>query len=125
MLRPLLAFTLLAAPPLAAAEPAEVPRGSELRRELFERLRKHATDDTRFHGSLRRLGRWAFFTGETVDHDGDTLTHPPLDNSDAVALWLKTRYGWRLVDHSFGHSDVFYIEWPKAYGVPGALLGLE
>ena len=48
-----------------------------------------------------------------------------LENSDTAALWLRTVEGWRLVDFSGGHSDVFYEIWPEQFGVSRELLGFH
>jgi hypothetical protein len=109
-------------------EPREVPSSSPLRKELFELLRtpvaRLAKQPVRFEGSLRAFKNWALFTGSTVDEHGAYVRFPPIDNSDTVALWLRTRDGWRLVDYSAGHSDVFYAIWAEQYGTPRELLGL-
>lgn len=110
-------------------EPAEIPTDSPLRRTLFEQLRPHiqreAKIPVRFEGSLRAFKNWAFFIGRTVDAKGKSVKLPPIDNDDTVALWLRTRAGWRLVDFSAGHSDAFHIIWPEQYGVPKALVGIR
>lgn len=111
------------------AQPSEIPATSPLRKQLFELLRspisRLAKRSVKFEGTLRAFKNWAFFTGSTVDDSGAPIRFPPVDNSDTVALWLRTRDGWRLVDYSAGHSDVFYAVWPQQYGVPGELLGLQ
>lgn len=107
-------------------EPREVSSSSPLRKELFELLRtpiaQLAKRSVRFEGSLRAFKNWACFTGSTVDEHGASVRFPPIDNSDTVALWLRTRDGWRLVDYSAGHSDVFYFVWEEQYGTPRELL---
>lgn len=109
------------------AKPTELPADMPLRRELFDLLRPRIERDAkrpvRFEGSLRAFKNWALFTGRTVDANGKSVKLPPMGNDDTVALWLRTRDGWRLVDFSGGHSDAFYIIWPEQYGVPKALLG--
>ena len=111
------------------AKPQEIPLDSLLRRELFELLRppiaRLAKQPVRFEGSLRAFKNWALFTGDTVDGKGRPVKFPPLDNSDTTALWLRTRDGWRLVDYSAGHSDVFYGIWAEQYGTPTELLGVR
>ena len=105
--------------------PTELPADSALRSDLFELLRSRVTPEHRFSGSLKVYRNWALFVGRTVDKNGNSLKHPPLDNDDSVALWLRTKQGWRLVDFSFGHSDAFYIIWPEMYGAPAELLGIK
>lgn len=105
--------------------PTELPAGSELRSELFGLLRSNVSTQHRFTGSLKVFRNWAFFLGRAVDPDGKSLRHPPHDNDDAIALWLRTNQGWKLVDFSFGHSDAFYIVWPEKYGAPAELLGIK
>jgi hypothetical protein len=108
-------------------QPEEIPVSSPLRKELFELLRpaisRLAKRSVRFEGSLRAFKNWALFTGSTVDQHGAAVRFAPIDNSDTVALWLRTRDGWRLVDYSAGHGDVFYSIWTEKYGMPRELLG--
>ena len=110
-------------------KPQEIAPTSPLRRELFELLRptilRLAKRTVRFEGSLRVFKNWALFTGSSVDAHGASVRFPPIDNSDTAALWLRTRDGWRLVDYSAGHSDVFYGIWAEQYGTPGELLGVR
>lgn len=105
--------------------PTELPADSKLRRDLFDLLRTKGTPKYRFSGSLKVFRNWALFVGATVDKDGSPLTHPPHDNTDSVALWLRISEGWRLIDFSFGHSDAFYLVWSEKYGVPAVLVGLN
>lgn len=111
-------------PPVA--KPTEVPVNSGLRRTLFDQLRpqieREAKRAIQFRGTLRTFKNWALFEGSSVDSKGNSVKLPPMDNDDTVALWLRTRDGWRLIDFSGGHSDVFYIVWSEKYGVPGDLL---
>ena len=111
------------------AQPSEIPTTSPLRNQLFELLRspiaRLAKRPVRFEGTLRAFKNWAFFTGSTVDDSGAAVRFPPVDNSDTVALWLRTSDGWHLVDYKAGHSDVFYAVWPQQYGLPRELLGLR
>jgi hypothetical protein len=111
-------------------KPTEIPKGSELRKALFEQLRPKISalvggKKILFSGSLKAYRNWAFFTGETVDDDGESVPIGEFGNSDTAALWLRTEDGWRLVDSSGGHSDVFYEIWPEQFGVPKALLGFD
>ena len=46
--------------------PAEIPSGSELRRELFDSLRAKASPATQFSGSIKSFRNWAFFLGELL-----------------------------------------------------------
>ena len=78
-----------------------------------------------FSGSLKAYRNWAFFSGETVSPDGKPMRFPPQENSDTAALWIRTVDGWRVVDFSAGHSDVFYEIWPEQFGVPSVLIGFE
>ena len=110
--------------------PSEVAKGSDLRKALFSQLRPKisALVDGKailFSGSLKAYRNWAFFTGETVDGDGNPVAIGEIGNSDTAALWIRTMDGWRLVDFSGGHSDVFYEIWPEQFGAPKALLGFE
>jgi hypothetical protein len=110
-------------------EPREIASSSPLRKELFELLRppiaELAKRPVRFEGSLRAFKNWALFIGSTVDEQGASVKLPPVDNSDTVALWLRTCAGWHLVDYSAGHGDVFYSIWAQQYGTPKELLGVR
>ena len=110
--------------------PTEIPKGSDLRKSLFDQLRPKIAALVQgkkilFNGTLKAYRNWAFFNGETVNTAGHPIGLPPNDNSDTAALWLRTRDGWRLVDYRGGHSDVFYTVWPAQYGVSKKLLGFE
>jgi hypothetical protein len=104
--------------------PTELPADSTLRGDLFDLLRVKVTPQHRFTGSLKVYRNWALFVGATVDKKGEPLKHPPHDNTDSVAIWLRTSQGWRLIDFSFGHSDAFYLLWSEKYGVPAELIGI-
>ena len=111
-------------------QPTEVPKGSDLRKALFDQLRPKISAQVSgkkmlFSGSLKAYRNWAFFTGETVDGDGNSVPFGELESSATAALWLRTMDGWKLVDFSGGHTDVFYEIWPEQFGVPRALLGFE
>ncbi len=92
------AWTLYFDPPYKV--PTELPAGSALREELLALLRTKVTLEHKFSGSLRVYRNWACFTGSTVDENGEHLQTPPLDNSDAAALWLRTQEGRKLVQSS-------------------------
>jgi len=100
----------------AYKKPTEIPVGSDLRKNLFKILRKEVKADTKFVGSLKAYRNWALFNGSTVDGKGESINYPPHNNTDSIALWLRTSKGWVLVDSSFGHSDAFYLIWPEVYG---------
>ena len=93
--------------------------------DKLPRVEPIAKQAVRFQGSLRVFKNWALFLGSTVDGNGQSIKLPPMDNDDTVALWLRTRRGWQLIDSNTGHSDAFYIIWPEQYGVPKELVGLE
>lgn len=109
-------------------QPAEIPAKSELRKTLFDLLRprveKVAKRAVLFEGSLRAFKNWALFMGRTLDAKGDSVKLPPIGNDDTVALWLRTREGWKLVDFGAGVSDAGHIIWAEQYGAPKELLGL-
>ncbi len=110
-------------------KPTEVPIGTELRKELFNLVRPKleaiAKQPIKFQGNMKAYRNWALFTGQSLDKDGKPVAYPDLGNSDTVALWLRTVDGWKLVDFSGGHSDVFYLIWTEQYGVPRALIYRE
>lgn len=104
-------------------QPTELPKDKPLRKDLFDKLRPHVEKKAGgkkvlFEGSLRAFRNWAFFSGRTVGESGGSIGFPPLDNDDTVALWIRTVEGWRLVDFSVGHSDVFYEIWVEKFGMP-------
>lgn len=109
----------------AADTPVEVPRGSPLRKTLFDILRPRVEEQAAakilFEGRLTACRNWAFFLGRTMGADGRKVTLSDMGNDDTVALWLRTRDGWTLVDFDAGGSDAFYTEWSQQYGAPAAL----
>ena len=117
-------WKLLYDPPFK--KPGEVPKGSELRKELFDlarpKLEKLAKQPLLFSGSLKAYRNWALFTGVSVDKAGNEIAFPEDGNSDTVILWIRTVEGWKVVDFAGGHSDVFYEIWPEQYGMPLPLL---
>lgn len=110
-------------------QPTEIPAKSELRKTLFDLLRprveKAAKRPVQFEGSLRAFKNWALFMGRTVDAKGDSVKLPPIGNDDTVALWLRTREGWKLVDFGAGVSDAGHIIWAEQYGTPKELLSIR
>jgi hypothetical protein len=110
-------------------KPAEIPKDMPLRKQLFDLLRpkveRVAKQKVQFEGSLRAFKNWAMFTGRTLDTDGKSVKFPDLGNDDTAALWLRTNEGWRLIDHSTGHSDAFFAIWHEQYGAPKELVELE
>lgn len=107
--------------------PTEIPTDNALRKELFNQLRAKlepkAGKPILFSGSLKAYRNWALFQGESQDKQGTPIAYPELGNSDTVALWLRTKDGWMLVDYDCGHSDVFYLVWTEVYGMPKAFFG--
>ena len=108
--------------------PTEMPTSDQGRKRIFDLLRPHAEKEAKtpvqFKGSLRAFRNWAIFTGETQDKSGTPIAFEGNGNSDTVGLFLNTIEGWKLVDYSFGHSDMFYMIWTEQYGIPKSLLGL-
>lgn len=104
----------------------EIPAGSALRKQLFDSIRpqaeKAAKSPVKFLGSLRQDAGWAVFTGEVVGPDGKSLPVGDAESSDAFALWQKKGTTWKLIEFSAGHTDAFYVDYPKQYGVPESLL---
>src|SRR6056297_3364649 len=102
--------------------PTEIPRGDPLRKQLFDLLRpaleKISKEPLLFQGSLVSYRNWALFQGSSLNKDQQPFGYPDGGNSDTVALWLHTAEGWKLVDFSGGHSDVFYQIWAEKYGMP-------
>ncbi|MQX35808.1 hypothetical protein [Roseospira navarrensis] len=80
---------------------------------------------------LRTDGRWAFFQGTPQRPGGRAVdwTRTPYAEawradamSDVVmGLVARTPDGWRLVDHVIGPTDVHWVGWRDAYGLPQRL----
>lgn len=108
-------------------KPTEIPVSNPARKQMFDLLRPHGSKEAKvpiqFEGSLKAFRNWALFTGESQDKSGKPIAFEGNGNSDTVALYLNTAEGWKLVDFSFGHSDVFYEIWIEKYGMPRTLLG--
>jgi hypothetical protein len=106
--------------------PANLKAGDALRKELFEVLRpiheRFAKKKAKFTGRMWVQRHWAVFAGSSVDEKGTPIAEPGSGNTEVAALWLKTFQGWVVVDYGFGHSDVFWVDWPESYGVPQTLV---
>ena len=106
--------------------PSEVPKGSELRALLFDIARsqaeKIAGQKIKFHGSLKRLGEWAYFGGFLVDSDGRQIAVDEL-SSYCLVLWHREGGAWRVLDFGAGANEPYHLEeWPRKFGTPRALL---
>lgn len=119
----LFCFCLVAS---AQAAPQEVPKGSDLRAELFDlarpKIEKMAGRSVRFAGSLRQLNGWAFFQGAVVDENGANIRVGEGESPDTAILWKQKDGEWVLVKAVAGFTDVIYLDWPSVYGAPKALL---
>ena len=97
----------------------DIPSNSGIRKELFDLLRPEVEHrfgkGMRFTGTLRGFKNWVLFEGGTVDARGGNV---PEDGGDTVALWLRTRNDWIMVDFNLGHTDAFYTIWKEKYGAP-------
>lgn len=107
--------------------PTDLPR-SALRTQLFDMLRlsierQTPTRPIQFQGELKAFKNWAFFGGTAVDKSGNSIAFEPSGNTETAALWLRTREGWKLIDHAVGFGDPFYWIWAEQYGAPRQLLG--
>lgn len=112
------------------SKPTEIPREQGLRKDLFDLLRPKMerlakADGIKFQGELKSYKNWAFFMGSVLDSNDRAIRFDPSENTDAAALWLHTKDGWKLVDYAVGFSDPFYWQWAEQYGVPRSLLGME
>lgn len=126
----LLAAVLLATALAAfAGEPREIPKGSALRAELFDLARpsveKQAGQTVKFHGSLKELGDWAFFSGEIVDGRGRPILLHEVGSAETCILWKKSKGGWKVLRAFAGITDVAWQPWPEEFGTPPELLGLQ
>jgi len=121
---PFVLSILLAASALAA--PKEVPKGSDLRAELFDIARTtvehEAGQPVKFLGSMTRLGDWAFFNGSIVNSAGKRILLGPARSADTVVLWKIVDSEWQMITCAVGITDVAYASWPEQYGAPEALL---
>ena len=109
--------------------PTELPRDSPLKPKLMNMLYEHFDPLTNvrpyhFAGKISAFKNWAFFLGSVRDEQDRPVRLPPADTATAAGLWLRTRQGWRLVDHAAGFPQAFYWTWHDQYGAPRALLGL-
>lgn len=115
---------------LASAAPlfetlTELKPGDATRAALFDILRpvheKNAGEKKlKFRGTVTAYKDYAIFVGDSVDAKGEAVIEKKSgsDNSDIVALWKHSDSGWKLLDYSFGHSDVFWEPWIARYGMP-------
>ena len=78
---------------LAEKEIREIPAASPLRKQLFEMARpaiqNMAGQSVKFQGSLKEIGIWAFFLGQTVDQKDGLITNPDSGSADTCILWKK------------------------------------
>ena len=110
--------------------PTEIPKGSELRKELFDSIRPaveaEAKKPVKFQGSLKQLGDYAFFDGKVVDHGGKVVFFDEFQSSDCVALWKKVKGKWRVLDVAPGITDAFFLEiYPDKFGAPKKLVSSQ
>ncbi len=106
--------------------PAEVPKGSELRARLFDVARsqaeKIAGQKIKFHGSLTRLGDWAYFGGFLVDTKGRQIQVDEL-SPYCLVLWQREGGAWRVLDFGAGVNEPYHLEeWPRKFGTPLELI---
>lgn len=110
----------------ALAAPKEIPKGSDLRAELFDLARatveSEAGQPVKFAGSLKRLGDWAFFSGTIVNAAGNQIRIGPDRSADTAILWKIVDSEWQMITHAVGITDVAYASWPDQFGAPMALL---
>ena len=111
-------------------KPTDIPRDQGLRKKLFDLLRPHIEreakqDGIKFQGELKAFKNWAFFMGTVLDAKDRAIHFQPSENTEAAALWLRTKEGWKLVDFAVGFGDPFYWQWHEQYGVPRQLLGMD
>ena len=120
----LLAAATLSLVPSASAQ-EEVAKGSKLRKELFELARPDieavAGRAVLFNGSMKRLGNWAFFSGNIVTADGGPIRVGPGESGDTALLWSLKNGVWFLMEAEVGFTDVIYLDWSEKHGFPGKL----
>lgn len=120
----------------AFREPA---KGSVERAAILDALRPAVEAEMRgpveFVISIMRASpNWAFVQAdpqrpgggaidpETTGFAGDTDF---MDGLTIYALLAFQSGRWNLVDHYVGPTDVAYAHWPRRFGVPSAIVGLE
>ena len=113
-------------PPSSLQRVEEVPRGSALRKKLFDLARpeaeKAAGQKVKFEGSMKRLGDWVCFSGNVVDDRGSPIIVQGF-GSDTVALWKRVDGKWRVLDVGAGATDAYELYvWPENFGTPMELL---
>ncbi len=110
----------------ALAGPREVPRGSELRDQLFDLARPEveeiAGQPVKFAGSMKELNGWAFFQGRIVNAEGAAIPVGESESAEVAILWSDARNGWEVVRCVVGITDVAWASWPDEVGAPAALL---
>jgi hypothetical protein len=110
----------------ALAGPKEVPRGSELRDQLFDLARPEVEDiagqPVKFSGSMKQLNGWAFFQGQIVNSGGGAILVGESQSADTALLWRDSRNGWEVVRCVVGITDVAWASWPDEVGAPTELL---
>jgi hypothetical protein len=116
----------IAATAFGQQRPSEVPKGSELRARLFDIARpqaeKIAGQKIKFHGSLKRLGDWAYFGGFLVDSNGRQIAVDEL-SSYCLVLWHREGGAWRVLDFGAGANEPYHLEeWPRKFGTPLQLI---
>lgn len=123
----ILAFALsLCFAATALAAPQEVPKGSDLRSTLFNLARNtvenEAGQPVKFSGSLKRLGDWAFFSGQIVNAAGNPIKVGPDRSADTALLWKIVDSEWQLITSAVGITDLAYASWPDTFGAPAQLI---
>jgi hypothetical protein len=111
---------------LAQGTPTEIPKGSALRAELFDIARPEAESKAgqkvKFHGSLKRLGDWAYFGGFLVDTKGRQIQVDEL-SPYCLVLWHREGGAWRVLDFGAGVNEPYHLEeWPRKFGAPLELI---
>jgi hypothetical protein len=110
----------------AYTTPTQIKKGETLRAILFDKLRqpiaKEAKSKVKFSGKITVYRNWALFVGSSYDPKGKLISYKPMNESDVVALWLRTVNGWVVVDYAVGVTDTFYTIWYRQYGMPKELL---
>lgn len=135
----LAAFLSVPGGPALAEAFREPARGSAERSAILETLRPAVEAEMRGPVEfvvtvIRASPNWAFVQAEPQRPGGGAIDPEKtgfagetdmMDGLTVFALMAFQSGRWNLIDHFVGPTDVAYADWPKRYGVPPAIIGME
>ncbi len=123
--------------PSAAAPLTRPAPGSTARRAILDTLRPTAEREARQKGLVFRVHQiaaqepWAFVYAEVQRADGHRIDWSRTRYAEAhragafdpgIGALLKRRgKRWRIVQYTFGATDVPWVDWDRRYGAPRAI----